>query len=290
MKLKKLLLIAQSICLLLVFGNAAHAGIFFSDDLESGDFSHRENGAQWSGSNSGSGDSVSISSERAHSGSKSIRFHFAAGSSGDDAYAEQRFHLGRNMKDVYIRYYIYFPTNYEHRYVKPSNNKMIRLWGDGYDDRVKVGASAFSGSISKIKAEARTGGPWPYELMCSGGMDPLPNWMNMGQWILTSSMLGKWHCFEWHFKVDTGSGNGAIEFWVNGEKQFGLNQLSWDGAPCSPGYFKNGYLMGWANSGFDNDTDIYIDDVAFSDSYIGPDNGDISEDVPSPPKNLKVLN
>ena len=44
----------------------------------------------------------------------------------------------------------------------------------------------------------------------------------------------------------------------------------------------------WANSGFNEDTDIYIDDVVFSTSYIGP--GVPPESTPSKPIDFKSVN
>jgi hypothetical protein len=101
-------------------------------------------------------------------------------------------------------------------------------------------------------------------------MGPLYNAHSMGQWQLTENDLGKWLCFEWHFSPDQGDSSGAIEFWVNGEKQYGTKGISVGNAPPARDFFKAGYLMGWANSGFEENTYIFIDDVVMADSYIGP--------------------
>lgn len=254
--------------LLIICSNNTLAAPFFADSFESGSLNYTANGARWANS-----EATSVTSERAHTGSRSLRFLFAANGTGD-SWAEQRFDLGTRKNGVYIRFYIYFPTNYHHRNVSPNNNKLIRLWSDEANysgDPIKIGASFESGSISRLFPEANKSyysNHW--EAQCSGSMGVIHSLPGLGTWELKSEDLGKWLCFEFHIKRDTGPGDGAFEFWVNGIKQFGTTNLTFNGAPCAPGYFKFGYLLGWSNSGFDQNVSIYIDDVAFSDTYIGP--------------------
>jgi hypothetical protein len=236
--------------ILLLLTSYASAVPFFQDSFESGDLSHMENSAAWTDSAT-----TAVSADKAHTGTRSLKFTFA-GSSSDGAWSEQRFTLG-SAKRVTGN--------------AATNNKVIRLWGEDYNEALKMGASFWAGSISLLQPDAYWTG-WPQYLSCAsdgpGPSDALP-----GSWTLTTEDLGKWHSFEFHFRPDDGSGNGAYEFWVDGEKKISHTALSYAGAPCSPGYFKNGYLLGWANSGFDQDTYIFIDDVAFSTSYIGAGGG-----------------
>ena len=65
-----------------------------------------------------------------------------------------------------------------------------------------------------------------------------------------------------------------MEFWVDGVKTRAV-----DGKTGGTGldlfnsagmnYLNQGYLLGWANSGFDKDTHIFIDDVRFYDTDPG---------------------
>ncbi|QWV91838.1 polysaccharide lyase [Geomonas oryzisoli] len=261
---------------LIFLSSTSHAGVFFKDGFESGDKAHTENGAKWLSSSS----TVTISSDIARTGNKSMKFHFAGVPLGQDDDAEQRFSLGSARPDVYIQYYVFFPLNYVHRNDSPTNNKAIMLWDEEANytwARAKMGAHLWYNSAGDALSPF-TGLDFNYsppQLTCKTGsgsntsIDSISLAIsNFGKWTLDKTFLGRWLCFEWHFKLDSGAGDGALEFWVDGVKQFGQTNMKWNGAPCSPGYFKTGYLFGWANSGFDVDTDIYVDDVTFSDMYI----------------------
>ncbi|ALC16847.1 polysaccharide lyase [Desulfuromonas soudanensis] len=247
--------------------SAANALELFSDSFESGNLTHTTDGTGWAGSTY-----TSVVPGEGRTGNYALKFRFIGSAAGTDAHAEQRFVLGFGLTDIYIQYYIKFPSNYLHRIDSPSNNKFIRLWTETYSDVGQIGASAMRGNLSNIFAEAQQ---WECGPIGEGNLTT--------SWSLTPSDLGKWLRFEWRFKPDTGSGNGAIEFWVDGIKKFSYTNLNLCDAP----YLKNGYLMGWSNSGFAEQTDIYIDDVTFSTNYIG-------EKLPnvkyiSPPDNLEVI-
>lgn len=258
-----------------------NAAEYFSDGFENtsaGDapnYKDPESGATWTGSAWTEVVDSTLSNVTPHSGSKMLRFRWA-----ENANSEQRFDLGSQQTgDVYIRYYVYYPDGTEpgeNKYVHrdgPSsdNNKVMRLWGGDYIDEIKVGARSWpvDGYVERIQFTAEVS-TWKVN-GCSGSQGeayidkvPIPSWYRQ------DSTLGRWMCFEFHYKRDTGSGDGVFEFWVDGDKKIGATNFSTIGAPCNPGYFKGGYLMGWSNSGFDEDTNVYFDDVVFSDSYIGP--------------------
>lgn len=278
---------------LFLFSNSSTASIIFEDDFETGDLSHidGESGANWLASNFGSGDSVSVSSENKHNGNHSLKFLFGGNANlADDAWAEQRFDLGGSVNDLYARYYIYFPENYSHRSVSPSNNKLIRVWSEDANysgDDIKMGASFNSNNVSLLYPEANAVYEGGMVLDYSGAQENISSVNGLGTWTLTNDDLGRWICFEWHFSSDSGLNDGIFEFWVDGVKQFGSENMSFRNAPPSPNYFKTGYLMGWANSGFNEDTFIFIDDVVFSDQYIGPiESSDTTP--PSAPSGLSV--
>lgn len=86
----------------------------------------------------------------------------------------------------------------------------------------------------------------------------------------TQDIRGRWILVEWRVHGDDGTGNGLLQIWFDSELVIDEQEIAVDGAPCGTNTFLNGYLMGWANSGFDEETFVYIDDVAFSDSRIGP--------------------
>ena len=77
---------------------------------------------------------------------------------------------------------------------------------------------------------------------------------------------------EWRYKLDSGSGDGILQLWIDGVSIINETDIVWIGAPCGVNeYLFNGYFMGWSNSGFNEDTDVYIDDVVFSTTRIGTD-------------------
>ena len=285
--MKRILIISCLLLFVVVFTDKiVFAEEFFNDSFESGDLSHTNSGTVWMESNTGAGDEVIVTSELSHSGSYSLKFHYAGSTNlNDDAWAEQRFHFGEGKQDFYVRYYIYFPSNYTIRNVSPNNNKFIVFWADDvYSGPMSRDMESWdAGTLHQFAYKARVSG-WPLALTCSGS-----NGFYTGgdRATIAQDMLGNWTCFEHHIKVETADEPGVHQFWINGVLVIDDQDLSWAGGPCSPGYLNNGYLMGWANSGFNVDTDIYIDDVVFSDSYIGPMDmtppGDGQEDpLPAP--------
>ena len=264
--------------------SSVHAGILFSDGFESGDLSHFDtaSGASWGASNSHAIDSVSVSSENTHSGSYSLKFFFAGSSDlADDAWAEQRFSIGEPIDEMYIRFYVFFPVNYTIRDTPSTENtKLLYLWGDSYkDDMNKIGVE-FDKSL-KFGFKAKING-WPSNSpSCSGST----GYISGLECPSFSSILGKWACIEIHYKRDTGAGDGILQMWIDGNRVIDAQSVSWAGAPCGMSQFlHNGYLMGWSNSGFTEDTAVYIDDVVISDSYIGPIDG--TRRPPLPPRDF----
>lgn len=282
--MKKLIRLSMIMLMLTVGTGGAYGTTLFSDDFETGDRSHTENNAGWTNATS-----TTVTADIARSGSHALAFHFEGSSSGD-AWAEQRFDLGTNLSDVYIRFYIYFPANYAHRNVSPNNNKVIRIWSDPANysgDDIKMGASLArdASGISQLFPEMNATYSSGWQPDYNGSMEALISML--GSWTLSPADLEKWICFEFHFKRDSGQGDGAFEFWVDGERQFGSTAISFKNAPPSPDYFRSGYLLGWSNSGFDEYTTIYIDDVAFGNTYIGPDGS--GQQALAAPTGLKVV-
>jgi hypothetical protein len=239
----------------------------------------------------GNGGRVTVSSDTARSGTSSLKFNYPATPLGTDTTAEQRFTLGSPRTNVYIRYYIKFPSNYKIRSDSPSNNKFIEIWGEegNYStDRGLMGTEAWDTPSGLAQL-----GPTAYMQYNPNRLSYAPGafythiWWSgiLNSWTLQASDLNKWLCFEWHFKSDSGAGDGALELFVNGIRVYGSTSLKYDAAPVG-NYFKTGYLMGWSNSGFNENTDIYIDDVVMSNSYIGPDN---TASAPQAPNFLRIV-
>lgn len=239
----------------------------FTDSFESGDLLHAENGFHWNGANAGAGDAVSVSTDIAHSGSRSVKFTFGAGASGDDAWSELRFILGKNMPDVYIQWYQYFPNGAEglgprwsHRTDGVSNNKFIRFWSDDYTNfTLKTGLSFWpmGSGDSQIGPDGGSN---------QTGLQLLSPKDNAG---MTDSRRGRWVKFQYHAKTATSANNnGVVQLWVDGVLVISNTTAALYPSGGVGNYYRNGYLMGWSNSGFSQTTNTYIDDVTISDTFI----------------------
>lgn len=260
---------------------SAFGGAFFTDGFETGDLSHVDgsSGAKWNGQAASPGSSVTVSSEVVRSGTKALKVMFKGNADlTNDSYAEAYFNLGAQRQDVYIRFYIFYPANYIIRDdpAGPENTKLMYLWGSNYNtDMAKIGIEYEKDMHFGFKAK---GEGYPLSPSCNAGaatgyIMAYPH----SSTVSITSMKGRWAAVEVHYKLDSGSGDGVFQLWVDGTLEINAQNIIWASAPCAPGYLLNGYLMGWSNSGFSEDTSVYIDDVVFSDSYVGI--GDAIADV-----------
>ena len=250
----------------------AYAGALFYDNFESGNFSHKESEFGWNGTNAGSGDALSVSTDIAHSGTHSVKFTFGGGPAGADAWSELRYILGKNMTEVYVQWYQYFPNGTEglgprwyHRSDGPSNNKLFKLWADNYS-----GYTVMTGISSEPLAGGDSTFYTDYGTNQTGGNG------NFGKATdrvgLTNKLRGRWVKFQYHVKTASSANNdGVLQMWVDDVLTVNnttLNLYPLDGVG---NYFRNGYMMGWSNSGFAQTTNTYVDDVTISDAFISGD-------------------
>jgi Polysaccharide lyase len=264
---------------------AAIADPIFTDDFESGSLNKTENGVKWGG-----GTSTAVSTDIAHSGTHSLRFSFAAGGSGTDADAEQRFGLGKEYNEVDIQFYAYYPdgteglgARYVHRDESPGNNKFIRIWkgntadgNQGYTDQyVKAGVSTWpSGS-----GDSDLGGEIGTDTKPTGQYNA-----SMKSRAIDDTVRGKWTLFRIHMKASSGTNknDGIIEMWKNGTQIFSSKDLALYASNGTTPAFEYGYLLGWSNSGFAAATRIYIDDVQISTS------AQAVASIPRPPTDVRA--
>jgi hypothetical protein len=82
--------------------------------------------------------------------------------------------------------------------------------------------------------------------------------------------LGKWTRIRFHFKLSSArlKADGVYQMWANDSLLVNAqNQTFWNAkAVPADASFRNGYLLGWANSGFTDRTLLFIDDVKFYNS------------------------
>lgn len=244
----------------------AASGAFFEDGFETG-APAAANGFLWR-----SGNSTSVSTEKAFSGQYSLRFRYAAADSGKDSSAEQRFDMGRYLSAVWIEYMLYVPDNFVHRNESPNNNKFLMLWRDVYSDATggtwRVGAEyqrATDGSSTLRFMSSRwdynywaSNGPWP-----TGGANYAPTLFSSNGPLTP----GRWHRIRFHVKAASSrtAEDGVARVYVDNNLIFQLNNARFHNAYDSPAdaVLRNGYLLGWANSGFAQETVFYVDNVKF---------------------------
>lgn len=246
---------------------------FFSDDFSSGDTSRSENGFSWNDQ------SFPVSEGFGHGDDHALLFEFGPDASGDDSSAELRFELGRQVQELWIELWIYYPTGdeglgsarYEHRNdVSSDNNKFLRLWRDEYNGaRPKVGASTLptdegsGGGNSRMINEYNPIGSSMGNFSSGGSA-----WVTDGD--PDTCHRGEWTRVRMYFRVsDPGASNGVSRWWVGDTLVYDATDLPNDAEDPADNYLERGYLLGWANSGFSELTHVYVDDVSVCDADPG---------------------
>ncbi len=275
----------------LVLGTTqAHAVELFHDDFESGSdlFNPLPSGYGWNGAWSDPGDAIGVSTGVAHSGTRSVKFTFGGGADSDDARSELRYILGQNMTEVYMQWYQYYPSGNENPSVGPkwvhrtaptggNNNKFYKLWDDDYQHyKVATGVSTHPGANLHDKYFVEYG---------SNLLGFVGEWGGHGDYTVDDSYLGRWTKIQIHTRCATAANNdGVIEMWIDDVRVMGDTTLDLYPIDGIGNYLRNGYLMGWSNSGFAQTTHTYIDDVTIADAPI--DASPASK--PKAPVNLQV--
>jgi hypothetical protein len=255
---------------------------WFHETWSTGDKSYRSNGIRWTSSSSSTADkaprvtAVNPTTGRSHS----LQFEFQGNRDpADDAWSEQRFALGNRPAELHICWDIFVPgpadrdkatAPFVQRKPKgPGNNKLLRLWDDDYRNR-HVGAG--------LSFQPKTSRPGDAEIIVEyfyrRADGSLQSKANVGPWtvIFHDGTRGRWNRIGFHVRLasTSSSNDGRIELRMNGETLARYEDLPLrSSAPNAKNYFANGYLLGWANSGYDETTRFWIGDV-----IIGPERPD----------------
>lgn len=240
-------------------------GDIFADSFESGTRLASTNGFVWSRT----ADNVFVSDKVARTGTHSLCFLYRGKPSGTDSTAEQRFKLGSENTELWLQFFVRFPANYRHRSDSPSNNKFLMLWSRDYSNPgITAGMHLWSDGNDNSNLSYTVGVLSPHFPLIKDGGHP--------GMVSIDTDLAKWMEVTYHWKRQSSetASDGVVEIWRrvgDGPRDKIISAIdldrnwSQDGGP-KPGYnfIDQGYLMGWANSGFDQDTTICIDDVRFS--------------------------
>lgn len=286
---------------LLIPFSACLAGVFVTDGFESGNLSHSENGFKW-----GSSTKASVSTEKPKSGKYSLRVAYPAVPNGKDSWAEQRFHLGGFYPELWIKYDLYVPTNYYHRnqqsegYGSDNNKGYAFIWAGSYEDITKregpmLGPGFWpngDGSSRVIMwASASVNG---VKLLNTHWFDD-PNGKNHN--AITLADRGHWMNIVIHAKYASQSNDdGVYELWktdYNGSvtKLIDIHNGPWYATQpltTTPARgFAEGYLLGWSNSGFDNDTVFYIDNFEVSNTSLLDSASAVDKTPPPNPPDIR---
>lgn len=239
--------------------------ILFSDGFESGAFGFQQNGIRWT-------DRARVDNTNviARTGSRSARF-LQGTPLGDGSWSELRFGGLPQLTEVFLQFYLYMPSGAEIPSVGPrvrvpfpgGNDKFFRLWANTYGQPPEVGASTWSkpGEIGVLGREYFYSYDNGTVMGMGQGPDPVPPEVP----FIIDANKGRWVQVRIRCKV-SGPNNrsGVIQMWADGVlvgNDTALHNYPPNGVN---NYYVNGYLLGWANSGFPAGQMMYIDDVTIS--------------------------
>jgi uncharacterized protein YjdB len=228
----------------------------FRDNFESGNYTGVQGGT-WVGGGSGNvfvgtgGNGSSYALNLIHRGKPS----------GGQSTAEQRFRLTGPVSEFWMEYDFYLPSNFYHRLnpTNTDNNKFLAIWEETYSSPTPSAEVYMNFWPVDAAHPGKTGDSYMTvkgNLRGSPVNRPFTHIDNM----FTNAERGRWNQFRLHMKLASGpsTDDGVVEIWWNGVLRAVERRLA---LPSAPSYFKNGYLLGWATSGYDQDTHFKIDNI-----------------------------
>lgn len=234
-------------------------GLFFSDDFAGG-VKTNDNGFVWNATTS----RVTVQLAPDGSGDYALRHRFGPNADQVDSSAEQRFNMGQALSEVWIEYELWVPTNYVHReqVASSTNNKFFSIWDTTYSGSEWNCIWEYTRVSDSISAIRPTGNTEYRTVITSNSGTGWSNPDNEKQFIGGTGpiTLGAWHQIRFHHKASSGNGalDGVAEMFVDGVlfAQVTGALCNFDNAGTTA--LTNGYFLGWANSGFTDETDFYI--------------------------------
>ena len=241
---------------------------FFTDDFSNG-VRNDANGFSWLGTDIQT--EPRISNERSFSGSHSMRFQYNASAYGGQGWTEERFDTGRYLSELAMEYMLYVPANYKHR-VDPNtggNNKFFSIWRDTYGGvagswEISVGTWRTSDTVSNVKFQSTFSARNNV-----GEQAGRPNFMGAGSALVP----GQWNKVQFYVKAATEragealTADGIMQMFINDALFFSFTTGDFNN--FNPAFIgttlRNGYLLGYSNSGFDENTVFFIDDFKIWD-------------------------
>lgn len=236
----------------------------FTDDFEG-----VEDGTFW-GSGTRTAYGVTATQDVGYAGGKVMSMDYQAAVVDADSSSEKRF-VFPDCVQLEMAYKFYTPLNFIHR--APGNNKLFALWSGAYG----VTPSNISILSEYNKSTVGQAGSHPDLYLGEDGN----NYGHSSYFDQSGDRIflegdGAWHDMHVYVELAGQEGEfGKVEIWLD-DKLIISNEWLLDiqsdagGIPSSQhiaystrGNFLNqGYLFGWANSGFSDATTFYVDDFS----------------------------
>lgn len=232
---------------------------FFEDNFETGNFTKTGGGFSWTINSS----NVAVTTDNPRgTDTYSAAFTYGPTPIGEHNWnAEKRFLLGASYTEIWVEYYLFVPANYYHRIPLPSNNKFFRLHEDdpyGFHITTETESTAAqtpAGTSYFRRFLAATRG-------ASGNLYDMPKTPNI---IGPDYPIkpGYWTQMRFHFKSASARDvlDGVAEWWADGVP---IVTKTWDfwtesegndgGNPGRQAFVTGGYIIGWSNSSFTDET------------------------------------
>lgn len=189
-----------------------------------------------------------------------LRFHYGA---GGDGWSEVRFNLGATYPEIWFVFDMKLPSNWVHRRENntDANNKFLYVW-NGSDGNYSGPSSMTWG----FEYWSHTSGNSYTSLRLFGSGYDSHDWGYTSTNFFTSADINVWRHWKVRMRNSTsaGSPNGVAQIWKDGVL-IG-NDTAVDNFVSGITGMTRGYLLGYANSGFAQDTDVCVDNFMFHTS------------------------
>jgi hypothetical protein len=249
-----------TVALALAIALPVHAEVLLKDGFDSRDLNAKTGAAHWT-------DKASVSVANFPQGTSNYAAKFTYTAS--NPWSELRFDLGKLSTEVWVQFDLYIPANYVHATINANssagtNNKFIQLWGANYSEYSQAGICTWAntGGVDPSYAQAE----WNFNGTGLGANG------QAAKSFIAAADKGKWVTYRIYVKAATASTKGTFRTWKNGSLVIDNTNVLNGYSASAPNAYRYGYLMGWANSGFKQTTEFYIDNVVIGTTQADVDN------------------
>lgn len=264
--------------------------VLFNEDFEDANFSHVENGGEWTSRTRVSivrddqyvvhnGTSTVLTGPIAgrewennpiSAGDHAARFNYPAGQNQTEA----RFLLPGELPEVWVSFWWRIPINFAHP-TGNNNQKLLALWQDAYE---------FGGDGATVVLQFRGVGSGHSKLTVycvrteigDGLQRHSGEFTEEDIFIATPADRGRWAQIVHRVVASTSpeTPNGIIQTWRRWEDETPFQQVfnitnMRSHPPAGYTGFRRGYIMGWANAPYASNTEFLMDDFQIANSGTG---------------------